>query len=172
MTRRDRAPAACSCRIAARIGLAIAVLAAPAANATICKYVDAEGATHYTNVAPDKGWKKISCDVADDASPRPRASASSGGSKASTPAGFPRVEPDTQKNRDDLRRKVLSDELASEEQLLNEARGAFGSGAPPPLPDEQNDAEKYRQRIAKLRQAVQLHERNVDALRKEIALLR
>ena len=67
---------------------------------------------------------------------------------------------------------MLSDELASEEQLLNEARGAFGSGAPPPLPDEQNDAEKYRQRIARLRQAVQLHERNVDALRKEIAGLR
>jgi hypothetical protein len=82
------------------------------------------------------------------------------------------VEPDTQKSRDELRRKVLSDELASEEQLLNEARGAYGSGAPQPLPDEQNDAEKYRQRIAKLRQAVQLHERNVEALRKEIAALR
>ena len=69
-------------------------------------------------------------------------------------------------------RAVLSDELASEEQLLNEARGAYGSGAPLPLPDEQNDAEKYRQRISKLRQAVQLHERNVEALRKEIAALR
>ena len=172
MTRRDRAPTACFCRIAARIGLAIAVLGIPAANATICRYVDAEGATHYTNVAPDKGWKRISCDVADDAPPRPRAPASTGGARASTPSGFPRVEPDTQKNRDELRRKVLSDELASEEQALTEARGAYGSGAPPPLADEQNDAEKYRQRIARLRQAVQLHERNVDALRKEIAGLR
>ena len=170
MTRRH-APYATR-RVLPIIGAALALTAAAPSNATICKYVDAEGATHYTNVAPDKGWKKISCDVADDASPRPRASASTGGTKASTPSGFPRVEPDTQKNRDDLRRKVLSDELASEEQLLNEARGAFGSGAPPPLPDEQNDAEKYRQRIAKLRQAVQLHERNVDALRKEIAGLR
>ena len=170
MTRRDRAPAASCRRTAARIGLAVAALGVPAANATICKYVDAEGATHYTNVAPDKGWKKISCDVADDA-PRPRAPAAAG-TKASTPTGFPRVEPDTQKNRDELRRKVLSDELASEEKLLDEARGAFGSGAPPPLPDEQSDAEKYRQRIAKLRQAVQRHERNVDALRKEIAGLR
>ena len=172
MTRRDRAPAACFCRIAALIGLAIAVLGIPAANATICRYVDAEGATHYTNVAPDKGWKRISCDVADDAPPRPRAPASTGGARASTPSGFPRVEPDTQKNRDELRRKVLSDELASEEQALTDARGAYGSGAPPPLADEQNDAEKYRQRIARLRQAVQLHERNVDALRKEIAGLR
>ena len=61
-----------------------------------------------------------------------------------TPTGFPRVDPDTQKGRDDLRRKVLSDELASEEQLLGEARVAYGNGAPQPLADEQTDAEKYR----------------------------
>ena len=171
MTRRDSPPVAIRCRVAAISGLAVAILCIPVADATICKYVDADGATHYTNVPPDKGWRKISCDVADD-TPRPRAPAGSGGAKTATPTGFPRVEADTQKSRDELRRKVLSDELASEEQLLNEARGAYGSGAPQPLPDEQNDAEKYRQRIAKLRQAVQLHERNVDALRKEIAALR
>lgn len=168
MTRRDSPLVAIRCRIAAILGLAGAILCVPAANATICKYIDADGATHYTNVPPDKGWRKISCDVADDA-PRPRAS---NGTKTATPTGFPRVEPDTQKSRDELRRKVLSDELASEEQLLGEARGAYGNGAPQPLPDEQADAEKYRQRIAKLRQAVQLHERNVEALRKEIAALR
>jgi hypothetical protein len=171
MTRRDSPLVAIRCRIAAISGLAIATLCVPVADATICKYVDADGATHYTNVPPDKGWRKISCDVADD-TPRPRAPSGSGGGKTATPTGFPRVEPDTQKSRDELRRKVLSDELASEEQLLNEARGAYGSGAPQPLPDEQNDAEKYRQRISKLRQAVQLHERNVEALRKEIAALR
>ena len=171
MTRRDSPPVAIRCRVVAISGLAVAILCIPVADATICKYVDADGATHYTNVPPDKGWRKISCDVADDA-PRPRAPAASGGGKSATPTGFPRVEPDTQKSRDEMRRKVLSDELASEEQLLNEARGAYGSGAPLPLPDEQNDAEKYRQRISKLRQAVQLHERNVEALRKEIAALR
>ena len=119
---------------------------------------------------PDKGWRKISCDVADDDAARACA-ARTGGGKRATPTGFPRVEPDTQKSRDEMRRKVLSDELASEEQLLAEARGAYGNGAPQPLPDEQADAEKYRQRIAQLRQAVQLHERNVEALRKEIAAL-
>jgi hypothetical protein len=171
MTRRDSPPVALRCRIAAILGLAGAILGTSPADATICKYVDAEGATHYTNVPPDKGWRKISCDVADD-SPRPRSSAGSGAAKASTPSGFPRVDSDTQKSRDELRRKVLSDELASEEQLLGEARSAYGNGAPQPLPDEQSDAEKYRQRIAKLRQAVQLHERNIEALRKEIAALR
>ena len=171
MTRRDSPPGAIRCRIAPLLGLAGLLTFALPANATICKYIDADGATHYTNVPPDKGWRKLSCDVADDA-PRARGSGAAGGAKTATPTGFPRVDSDTQKGRDELRRKVLSDELASEEQLLGEARSAYGNGAPQPLPDERADAEKYRQRIAKLRQAVQLHERNIDALRKEIAALR
>jgi hypothetical protein len=95
-----------------------------------------------------------------------------GATTTAPPTGFPRVEPDTQKGRDELRRRVLNDELSSEEKMLGEARNAYGNGAPPPMADEQNDAEKYRQRIARLRQAVQLHERNVEALRKELAAIR
>ena len=92
--------------------------------------------------------------------------------KTPTPTGFPRIDADAQKSRDELRRKVLEDELASEEKLLGEARSAYSNGVPAPLADEQNDAEKYRQRISRLRQAMQLHERNVEALRKEIAAIR
>jgi hypothetical protein len=84
------------------------------------------------------------------------------------PANFPRVDADTQKARDDLRKKVLSDELATEEKLLADARTEYGSGAPAPLPEEKADAERYRQRIERLRQSVQLHERNIDALKKEL----
>jgi hypothetical protein len=86
----------------------------------------------------------------------------------SSPSGFPRVDTATQRSREDMRRKVLGDELATEERLLGEARTAYGNGSPAPLPEEQNDAAKYQQRIARLRQAVQLHERNVEALRKEL----
>lgn len=156
-------------RVAKWCGVALVVaLALPSAHATICKYIDAEGAVHYTNVAPDRGWRKLSCDIADE-SPR---RASTSGKSTATPSTFPRVEPATQKNRDEMRRKVLGDELTSEQKLLGEARDAYGNGAPPPLAGEQNDAEKYRQRIARLRQAVQVHERNVEALRKEIATTR
>ena len=79
--------------------------------------------------------------------------------------GFPRVDAATQRGRDDVRRKVLGDELAAEERLLAEARAAVrqrradaaarGAGRTP---------SKYRERIARLRQAVQLHERNIEAL--------
>ena len=91
---------------------------------------------------------------------------------ASSPAGFPRVDAETQKGRDDLRRKVLNDELGTEEKALADARAAYDNGAPVPLPEEKTDAEKYRQRIGRLREAVQLHQRNVDMLKKELATTR
>jgi hypothetical protein len=92
--------------------------------------------------------------------------------KAPTPAGFPRVDPETQKGRDGVRRKVLSDELAAEEKLLAETRMAYADGAPVPLPEERTDAEKYRTRIARLRQSVSVHEKNIEALRKELAAVK
>jgi hypothetical protein len=86
-----------------------------------------------------------------------------------SPAGFPKVDPATQKSRDDVRRKVLGEELATEEKLLAEARVAYADGAPPALPEERSNVEKYRERIARLRQAVGMHEKNIEALRKELA---
>ena len=92
--------------------------------------------------------------------------------KEPSPAAFPRVDANTQKGRDEMRRKVLQDELATEEKLLVEARGAFGNGAPVALPEERSQPQRYAERIARLRQAVQLHERNVEALRRELGLPR
>jgi len=101
-----------------------------------------------------------------DAVPAPR---STGSAKSTpSPSGFPKVDADTQRTRDDMRRKVLTDELASEQKLLDEARTLYANGAPVPLPEEQTNAAKYQERIARLRQSVLLHERNVDALRKEL----
>jgi hypothetical protein len=88
------------------------------------------------------------------------------------PAGFPKVDTATQRSRDEMRRKVLNDELASEEKLLAAARAAYGNGAPPATTDEQASPQKYAERIANLRQSVQLHERNIEALRKELATAR
>ena len=171
MTRREP-PFAALRPLVAPFAAAIALAFAIDVDATICKYVDADGAIHYTNVSPDRGWRRLSCEIADE-TPRARGSGSgNGAAKSPTPSAFPRVEPEAQRSRDELRRKVLTDELASEEKLLDEARNAYGNGAPLPLAEEQNDAEKYRQRIARLRQSVQLHERNIDALRKELAAVR
>ena len=122
------------------------------------------GAFSYFNV-PDGNGK-----------PAPGSTTASSGSantpKAPTPASFPRVDPETQKGRDGVRRKVLSEELASEEKLLTESRTAYADGAPAPLPEEKADAEKYRARISRLKQSVTVHEKNVEALKKELAAVK
>jgi len=141
-------------------------LATPA-NADICKYVDREGNLHYTNVAPERGWKKLSCGVGGSGSSAERTARS-----APSPSGFPKVDAGTQRGRDDLRRQVLTEELTTEEKLLVEARASYANGAPPPLAEEQTNAQKYAERIVKLRQAVNLHEKNVEALKKELSALR
>ena len=89
-----------------------------------------------------------------------------------TPSGFPKVDAATQKGRDDIRRKVLSDELATEQKLLDEARVAYANGAPPPTAEEQAAPQRYAERVTRLRQAVSLHEKNIEALNKELAAKR
>ena len=129
---------------------------------TTYKCYTASGAFSYFNV-PDAVPR------GPEPPPTKRAPAAVGASVVPVPSsGFPRVDSATQRSRDDMRRKVLGDELATEERLLGDARTAYANGAPPPLPDEQSSAEKYRQRIARLRATVELHERNVEALRKEL----
>ena len=117
------------------------------------------GAFSYFNVPGSNG------------SPAPGSSSASA-PKAPTPASFPRVDPETQKGRDGVRRKVLSEELSNEEKLLAESRTAYADGAPPPLAEERADAEKYRARIARLKQSVGVHEKNVEALKKELAAVK
>jgi len=156
------------CALALAWCLLLGVAAEAAAQGSVCKYMDANGNIVFSNLPPDKGMRKISC-MSGEEPPKRSGSSTSGGTKsAPTPGDFPRVDSTTQKGRDDVRRKVLGEELATEEQLLVEARAAYANGAPVPLPEEQANAEKYRERIARYRQAVQLHERNIDALKKEL----
>jgi hypothetical protein len=156
--------------LAGRLLLLVVVAVAGPAVADICKYVDADGNVHYSNLPPEKGWRKLSCASGEEGSgKRPAGTAARA---TPSPAGFPRVDPDTQKNRDDVRRKVLNDELATEEKLLAEARAQYADGAPLPLAEERADAEKYRVRIGRLRQAVAIHEKNVEALKKELTTIK
>ena len=127
------------------------------------KCTSKSGNTAYFNV-PD-----APAETASSARTSAAASAATRSATVPTPSSFPKVDAGTQRSRDDLRRRVLMDELASEEKLLAEAKGAMGDGSPPPLPEERASAQKYADRIARLRQAVQLHERNVEALKRELA---
>jgi len=87
-----------------------------------------EGRTYRCNTASGAA-AYFNVPGAADAPPPDTARRASGGVATPSPAGFPKVDTATQRGRDDMRRKVLGEELASEEKLLAEARVAYANGA-------------------------------------------
>lgn len=140
------------------------LLLSPAAYADIYKRVDENGHVTYSN-APLKGGKKLYI------SPIPESASPKSKPAAATPQNFPRVDAETQKKRDDSRRVILEQELAAEQKLLEEARKALAEGEAVRLGSERN-YQKYLDRVQGLKDEVTLHEKNVEALNKEIAGIR
>lgn len=138
------------------------------ANAEIYKYVDADGHVTYSST-PIPGGKRIFLEPlpATVAPPRSRLNAS--------PEGFPKIDSATQKGRDDTRRKILEDELATEGKLLDEARKNLKDGEETPEIYKTKDGKtyrnvaKYEEKIEKLKKQVELHQNNVDALKTELS---
>lgn len=135
-------------------------IAAPA-SAEIYKYVDENGRITYTNV-PKKGAKRLDLDPGTAAKNRNNAG----------PATFPKVDNQTQKKRDDQRKQILQDELATEEKALADAKTALKEGEAQRTGDEARNYQKYVDRIKKLKDNVTLHERNIEALKKELGELK
>jgi hypothetical protein len=82
------------------------------------------------------------------------------------------VDASTQKTRDGTRKQVLSDELSIEEKSAQDIRLAFNNGKPLPQPDETVGSAKYIDRTKQLEKSLRHHERNIAALKQELANLR
>jgi len=131
---------------------------------TLYKCTDRSGSVLYTNQkSGGKSCVVLSQMAGPSASPgrsgssgsRPRASANP------TPSDFPRVSSSEQKSRDGDRKAILDKELNNELQNLEKAKKAIAdAGAQPP------------DKVQPLRDTVALHERNVEALKKELGNLR
>ncbi|MDK2122662.1 DUF4124 domain-containing protein [Parachitinimonas caeni] len=144
------------------------------AQAEIYKYVDSEGRVTYSNM-PIRGAKKLDLGPAQVISSPRRGEGGGNPSSASrspTPSDFPKVDTSTQKQRDQGRRKILEDEMRSEQQLLDTARKALSEGEQVRTGEERNNYQKYLDRVANLRNEVTLHEKNIQALNKEISNLK
>lgn len=87
-------------------------------------------------------------------------------------ASFPRVEAETQRARDGDRRRILEDELKSEEDKLARLRTEFNNGQPERNGDETRNYARYQERVARMQDDIQRSESNLAALRRELALLR
>ena len=87
------------------------------------------------------------------------------------PANFPRVDPETQRVRDDTRRRILENELSAEEKSLADARAKLAEQESIRNGDERN-YQKVLDRLQPYQETVERHERNVMALQQELIRLR
>jgi Domain of unknown function (DUF4124) len=138
---------------------------AACASADIYKRVDADGNVTYSN-KPLKGARKI------EVGPLPTLN-----SYDDRDAHYERVKRTTQRDRDATRRKVLEDELAAEEQLLVEARQNLKEATDAPRAPRADgstirDAADVEDDIKHAQDTVDLHERNINALKQELSSIR
>lgn len=140
--------------------------AAGAAWGEIYKCVGPDGHVTYTNnKSAAANCKQISSDLPVSTVPAARVP------QHRPSSDFPRVDEGTQKSRDSDRRRILEQELAAEQEQLQTARKALVEGEATRLGGERN-YQKYQERVQRLRDDVALHERNVDALQKELSNLK
>ena len=157
-----------------RLLLLLAIGVVSQANAEIYKCIEDGGRVTYSN-SPMKNCNRLNVGPPSSA-PGSKSSVSSG--RSASPEGFPRVGSSVQKTRDDERRRILELELDSEQNSLDAARRQLAEQEGLVLPDERNVAgrgvngDKVEQRVLPYRDKVAQHERNVEALRKEIGSLR
>ena len=149
------------------ISLLLVLLAATAQADTLYKCIDSSGVVLYTN---QKGGGK-NCTVLSQDRAVSTYTAPKQAPRSATPGDFPRGSEDAQKGRDTDRRKILEQELSGEQQKLEQARKDLSEGEGTRLGNEKN-YQKYLDRVQQLRDGVALHERNLEALRRELANLR
>lgn len=140
-------------------------LAAPAWGDTF-KCMDANGRATYTNMKEETKGKNCSL-VIREISVVPAIPPARTAKAAPSPPGFPKVDPATQKTRDEGRRRILEDELSSEEKALLEARAELTRQESIRTGDERN-YQRVLDRLQKYKDNVERHQKNVAALKKEL----
>jgi hypothetical protein len=140
------------------------VLPVPRASADIWECVDASGNKRFTNIkAESKG-----CKMLDVPSPNTVPGGKLPTKSVQSPKNFPKVDGETQKQRDNERRKILDQELANEQKLLDQARTELSEQESQRLGSERN-YQRVLDRLEPYKKKVKLHEDNIANLKRELA---
>lgn len=143
----------------------VSSLLASVAHADVYKCVDDGGRITYTNDKPatgQKGCTLLSRDQPVSSVPAPKKAAGT-----PTPSSFPRVDDSTQKSRDNDRRKILEQELSSEQKLLADAQRELATQESVRNGDEKN-YQKFLDRVQPFKDKVKQHETNISKLKTEL----
>lgn len=150
-----------------------AVLGSAYAQADVYVCVGENGSKEYKNTGNTKGCRRVdlpSLTMIPAPAKKPAIQTASAKS-SSSPAGFPKIDSDTQKTRDTDRKQILMDEMRMEEQKFAELKKEFNNGEPERRGDERNYA-KYQERTAGMKENLDRTEKNIEALKREIGNLK
>jgi exonuclease VII small subunit len=157
----------------------IAISLSSHAFAEIYKRVDADGRVTYSNIK-SKGATRLELDpdanvISND---RAKAGNTNATKRSPTPETFPRVDANTQNQRDSKRREILQNELEAEKQALDEAKKAYEEGESNPEVYKTasgktfRNVPKFEEKMKNLQATVDNHKKNIELLQKELDSLR
>ena len=140
--------------------------------ADIYECVDPNGNKRFTNIkAEAKGCKLLNVSVPNTVPPPKSPAAKGGAAMTPTPSAFPKVDADTQRQRDTDRRRILEQELTNEEKLLDQAKKELAAQDSVRLGSERN-YQRVIERLEPYKKKVKLHEDNIASLKRELAATR
>ncbi len=151
--------------------------AAPAASSgvppmdSIFLCVDADGHKTYQNSADGSSCRRI--DGLVSSIPATDLGRARGARTVSTragisPASFPRVDINTQRMRDSDRRRILEEEMRTEQERLAQLRAEFNDGRPRPAGDEVVGSNRYHEHVQRLYDDIERSEGNIASLQREL----
>jgi len=135
----------------------------------IWKCQDERGRPLYTSDKRETAGKK--CEVVSrEVNVVPAPAGAKPGAKAPTPPGFPKESVNDRAAAKAKQRETLEKELAQEQQMLTEAKRKLAEQEAIRTGDEKNYA-KVLARLQPYKDTVDVHEKNVEALRRELGNL-
>lgn len=158
----------------------LAFTVSTSAVAEIYKHVDADGRVTYSNIK-SKGAIRLEIDPDTNSIGNERSktkTTSTTSKRTATPESFPRVDKDTQNQRDGKRRSILQGELDAEKAALEEAKKAYAEGESNPevyhtaSGQTFRNVPKFEAKMKGLKENVDNHQKNIELLQKELDSLR
>jgi hypothetical protein len=157
--------------------LLVLVMASPAAalaqgtrESTIWSCRDKEGRTHVTNLREDTLGKDCRVIRQTRVQVVPAPSRAAKPASKPSPTTFPKEDSSSRASARERQRDILERELAQEEKLLADARKELEEQESVRYGNERNYA-RVLERLQKYKDAVELHEKNVESLKRELANL-
>jgi hypothetical protein len=132
----------------------------------IYKCVDANGRPLYTNEKKDTAGKKCEL-VSREVNVAPAAPSAQRPAAKASPSNFPKETPTERAQAKGRQRDILEQELATEQKLLADAKQKLAEQEAIRTGDERNYA-KVLERLQPYKDSVETHEKNVEALRREL----